>query len=83
MTRFLAPALLMLPLLGGAPTEAAPLSAQTEDRAIVKVAEWCGADSFRDEYGHCRHFYGAHEACPPDRHFEPWVYHQGGRCVLN
>jgi hypothetical protein len=91
MKRFLAPALVMFPLLGGVPTEAATaapnghalLINQTEGRAIVKVAEWCGAGNFRDGYGHCRPWYGAHEACPPDRHYEPWVHHTGGRCVVN
>ena len=78
MTKLLVPALVMFPLLAGAAAEATPLSHQTADRAILKVAEWCGADSFKDEYGQCRHWYGAHEACPPDRHFEPWVHHEGG-----
>ena len=104
MTRFLAPAFLMFALLSGVPAQAAtavmsdplrilendaPLINQTKDRAIVKVAEWCGTGSFRDEYGRCRYYgYGAplappHEACPPDRHFVPWVNHSGGRCVPN
>jgi hypothetical protein len=57
---------------------------QAENSAIVKVAEWCGNGSFKDEYGRCRPWYGSdHEGCPPDRHFEPWVYHTGGRCVPN
>jgi hypothetical protein len=98
--RYLAPALAMFPLLGAVPTEAATAAmigyalptSQTEDSAIVKVGEWCGADAFKDEYGHCRHYafsaYGAlpaaaHEECPPDRHFVPWVKHSGGRCVPN
>ena len=61
----------MFGLLGGVPAEAAtavmsdplrtlenhaPLINQTEDRAIVKVAEWCGTGSFRDEYGRCRYY---------------------------
>jgi hypothetical protein len=96
---------LVFPLLGGVPTEAATAAAtigplgipedhappinQKEDRAIVKVAEWCGADSFKDEYGKCRPYgYDApppnpHDACPPNRHFVHWVYHTGGRCVPN
>jgi len=50
MMRYLAPALVMLPLLGGVPTEAAtaamvgyalPIN-QSEGGAIVKVAEDCG-----------------------------------------
>ena len=84
MTKFLAPALLMFGLLGGVPAEAAtavmsdplrtlenhaPLINQTEDRAIVKVAEWCGTGSFRDEYGRCRIWRS--------------VNHSGGRCVPN
>jgi hypothetical protein len=87
----------MFPLLGGVPTVAATaamnghalLINQTENSAIVKVAEWCGNGSFKDEYGHCR-YWGyestsgpAHEGCPPNRHYEPWVYHSGGRCVPN
>ena len=95
MIRFLAPALVMFPLLGGVPMEAAsaatighaPLINQTEDRAIVKVAEMCGPGYFRDQYGHCR-YYGyeftmapAHEGCPAYWHFVPWVNHSGGRCV--
>ena len=92
MKRFLAPALVMFPLLGGVPTVAATaamnghalLFDQTENSAIVKIAEWCGNGNFRDEYGRCRPWYGSdHETCPPGRHFEPWVYHTGGRCVPN
>lgn len=76
MMRYLAPALMMFPLLGGVPTEAAtaamigyaPPINQTEESAIVKVSEWCGNDGFRDEYGHCRHYsfssYGALPAAP-------------------
>ncbi len=97
MMRYLAPALVMLPLLGGVPTEAAtaamvgyalPIN-QSEGGAIVKVAEDCGIGNFRDEYGHCRHYgFGAPpappgEACPPDRHFLHWENHSGGRCVPN
>ena len=91
--KFVGPALVVLPLLGMAATAAtigkAPLITQTEDRAIVKVAEGCGTGYFRDEYGHCRYYgYGAppappDEACPPDRHFVSWVNHSGGRCVPN
>ena len=92
MRRFLAPALVMFPLLGGVPTVAATaatnghallINHQTETGAIVKVAEWCGNGNFRDEYGHCRPWYGDHQTCPPRRHFEPYVYHTGGRCVPN
>jgi hypothetical protein len=97
MKRFLAPALVMFPLLGGVPTVAATaamnghalLINQTENSAIVKVSEWCGAGYFRDEYGRCRYFgyessaAPAHEGCPPGRHYEPYIYHSGGRCVPN
>jgi hypothetical protein len=91
MKRFLAPALVMLPLLGGVPMVAATaamnghalLINQTENSAIVKVAEWCGNGYFRNEYGQCRPWYGDHQTCPPSRHFEPWVHHTGGRCVPN
>ena len=97
MKRFLAPALAMFPLLGGAPAVAATaamngqalLIDQTENNAIVKVSEWCGSGYFRDEYGRCRYFgyesssAPAHESCPPGRHYEPYIYHSGGRCVPN
>jgi hypothetical protein len=75
MIKALAFGLTVFPLLGAAPTYAAPLMAQTEDRAIVKVEEACGNGSFRDEFGNCRQWYGgepahrAREGCPPDRHF--------------
>jgi hypothetical protein len=78
--RFLAPALVMLPLLGGVPAEAAtaatndplgileshaPLINQTEAGAIVKVAEDCGIGYFRDGNGHCLYYgYGAPLAPP-------------------
>jgi hypothetical protein len=95
--RFLAPTLLMFPLLSGIPTNAATAATnepfgilqshglnQTENGAIVKVAEWCGNGYFKDEYGQCRPWYGnPHDDCPPGRHFVPWVYHRGGRCVPN
>jgi hypothetical protein len=95
VVRFLTPALFMLPLLSGIPTQAAmavtnghaPLINQTQDGAIVKVAEGCGTGYFRDEFGHCHYYgYGApaappHEACPPHWHFVPWINHTGGRCV--
>ena len=97
MKRFLAPALVMFPLLGGVPTVAATaamnghalLINQTENSAIVNVAEGCGVGHFRDGNGRCLYYgYGApsapaHEACPPDRHFERWSNHSGGRCLLN
>ena len=92
MKTFLAPALVMFPLLGGVPMVAATVAMnghallidQTENGAIVKVAEWCGgAGYFRDEYGHCRPWYGDHQTCPPGRHYEPYIYHRGGRCVPN
>jgi len=92
MKKFLARALVMFPLLGGGvPMVAATVAMnghalllnQTENSAIVKVAEWCGNGNFRDQYGHCRPWYGGHETCPPGMHFEHWVYHTGGRCVPN
>ena len=98
MIKFLVPALLMFPVLGGVPTEAttaAPLGSdaslidQTENRAIVNVAEACGIGYFRDGNGRCLYYgYGApaappHEACPPDRHFVHWANHRGGFCKLN
>jgi hypothetical protein len=100
----LTPVLVMFPLLGVVGTDAAiavtnnplgilkspaPMIDQTEDGAVVKVAEGCGIGYFRDGAGRCRYYgYGAPaappgEACPPDRHFVPWVNHEGGRCVLN
>jgi hypothetical protein len=55
--RFVGPALVIFPLLGGAAIAAtvgkAPLFNQTEDHAIVKVEEACGNGYFRDEYGNC------------------------------
>jgi hypothetical protein len=52
--------------------------------AIVKVAEDCGNDRWRDEYGHCHWFHnqygtmrGTHEACPT------WAHWFAGRCVPN
>ena len=98
MIRFLTPALVMVPLLNGLPAEAAPagnlathapLINQTEDHAIVKIAEACGTGYFRDGYGQCHYYgYGAppappDEACPPDRHFEHWANHRGGYCAVN
>jgi hypothetical protein len=96
MMRFLAPALVMFPLLGGLSTEAAtaatsrgPLINQTQDHAIVNVAENCGNGYFRDGNGHCRYLgYEStsappHEGCPPDRHFVHWANHRGGFCKLN
>jgi hypothetical protein len=93
VTRFVGPALVIFPLLGGAAIAAtigkAPLMNQTEDQAIVKVEEGCGNGYFRDEYSNCRVWYGGepahrpHEGCPPDRHFVPWLKHEGGFCQLN
>ena len=104
MIKLLVPMLVTFPLLSAVGTEAAIaatndplgilgsqalLTNQTEDGAIVKIAEGCGIGSFRDGNGHCRYYgYGAppappHEACPPDRIFVPWTYHSGGRCLLN
>jgi hypothetical protein len=98
MIGFLTRALVTFPLLSGVPAEAAPLGIlkshaplinQTEDHAIVKVAEGCGIGYFRDGSGQCRYYgYGAppappDEACPPDRHFVHWANHRGGFCKLN
>jgi hypothetical protein len=93
--KLLAPALVMLPLLGGVPTEAvlaAPnyaLGIREGDAPIVKVEERCGNGFFLDEYGRCLRWYGGepahnpHEGCPPDRHFVRWINHQGGFCQRN
>ena len=95
MTRFLASALLMFPLLGGVPTKAATVAMNDapgirESQApIVKVEEGCGNGYFRDEYANCRAWYGfepahrPHQGCPPDRHFVHWMNHEGGFCQLN
>jgi hypothetical protein len=93
MTKSMATALVMLPLLGGGvPTKAAtiaPLINQAQNGAIVKVSENCGNGYFRDQYGHCRYigyespWAPAHEGCPPYWHYAPWVNHSGGRCVPN
>ena len=92
MFRFLAPALVMVPLLNGVPTQAAtiamndPLGILKSHAPIVKVEERCGNGYFRDGYGHCRYWYGGelahrpHEGCPPDRHFVHWINHEGGFC---
>jgi hypothetical protein len=93
MMRFLAPVLVMFPLLGGFPmvaataaTSRAPLINPAENRAIVKVAENCGNGYFRDGSGHCQYFgyestsAPAHEGCPPGRHFVHWANHRGGFC---
>jgi len=56
------------------------------DPAIVKVAEGCGADRWRDPSGHCHWFHtggaslrGTHFACPPGMHVGP----EGHRCWPN
>jgi hypothetical protein len=96
MRKFLASMSVAFPLLSAVGTQTA--IAATDDPhgffeshtpAIVNVAEECGIGYFRDGNGHCRYYgYGApsapaHEACPPDRHFERWSNHPGGRCLLN
>ena len=95
MLRFLAPVLVMLPLLNGVPTEAATVPANDllgtleSHRPIVKVEEGCGDGYFRDGHGRCLAWYGdgrparPHEACPPYRHFVRWANHPGGFCKLN
>ena len=95
MTKFLAPVLVALPLLGAVGTEAA-IAAPNNPRGIleghtpiVKVEEGCGNGYFRNEYGNCQYWYGGepahppHEGCPPDRHFVHWLNHEGGFCQLN
>ena len=95
MQKFLASVFVVLPLLGGVPTDAA--TAATHDALgigeshapIVQVEEACGNGYFRDEYGACRYWYGGepahrpHEGCPPDRHFVHWANHEGGFCQSN
>ena len=95
MQRFIAPALVMFPLLGGVGTKAAiaatnhPLGIHESHAPIVEVEEGCGNGYFRDGYGHCRLWYGGdpahnpHEGCPPDRHFVRWANHEGGFCQSN
>jgi len=95
MMRFLAPALVMVPLLGGGLSTEAAVAATNDalgiySRApIVKVEEACGNGYFRDGYGHCQYWYGGepahrpHEGCPPDRHFVHWANHEGGFCQSN
>jgi hypothetical protein len=93
--RILVPAMVMFPLLGGVPTNAATaatndaLGIRESQAPIVKVEEACGNGYFRDGYGNCRVWYGGepehapHEGCPPDRHFVHWANHRGGFCQLN
>jgi hypothetical protein len=82
MIRFLAPALVMLPL-----QTTGPLGILDSHAPIVKVEEGCGNGYFRDGYGNCRFWYGGepahspHEGCPPDRHFVHWANHEGGFCA--
>ena len=71
MFRFLAPALMMFPLLNGLPTEAATVA--INDRLgileshspIVKVEEACGNGYFRDGHGNCRLVWRRAGASPP------------------
>jgi len=68
MTKFLAPVLVAFPLLGAVGTQAAIAASnnaravfespshQTEDSAIVKVAEGCATGYFRDGNGDCRYY---------------------------
>lgn len=51
---------------------------------IIKVAEDCGDNRWRDEYGHCHWFNnrygndrGTHHACPT------WAHWDDGRCLPN
>jgi hypothetical protein len=65
MRRFVAPALVMLPLLAGVPTEvatAAPLNAAPfgsllgGPAGVTLVAYGCGAGWTRGPYGHCHSY---------------------------
>jgi len=92
MIKFLAPTLVMFPLLSaGIPMEAATAATNNalgnpgSQAPIVMVEEGCGNGYFGDRHG-CRPWYGPptggapHEACPWGRHFEHWVNHRGGFC---
>ena len=92
MIKFLAPTLVMFPLLsGGIPMEAATAATNNalgnpgSQAPIVMVEEACGNGYFRDGNG-CRPWYGPataaapHEACPWGRHFVHWANHRGGFC---
>ena len=61
-----------------------PAPVVSGDAGIVKVAEACGANRWRDAYGHCHWFHnqygtmrGTHEACPT------WAHWYAGRCIHN
>ena len=61
-----------------------PAPIETGVVGIVKVAEDCGENRWRDEYGHCHWFKnrfgtdrGTRHACPT------WAHDQDGRCVHN
>ena len=61
-----------------------PASVDSGASAIVRVAEGCGNDRWRDVYGHCHWFHnpygtmrGTHEACPT------WAHWSNGVCVHN
>ena len=86
----LTPLFVMFALLGG--ISAAIAGILEFAPPAVKVAESCGTNAFRDEYGHCRHYVfnisGAvhaaeHASCPPDRHLVHLVSQTGGGCVPN
>jgi hypothetical protein len=70
MTKFLAPVLVALPLLG---------------TQVAIASEGCGFGYFRDGNGNCL-YYGnldGREACPPGRHFQQSSNYPQGRCLLN
>jgi hypothetical protein len=63
-----------------------PAPAASGEAAIVKVAEGCGADRWRDPSGHCHWFHtgggslrGTVFACPPGWHVGP----EGHKCWPN
>jgi hypothetical protein len=91
MTRFLAPVLVALPLLGAVGTQAAiaatndPLGFFESQAHVVNIAEGCGFGYYRDGNGNC--FYNGNsdgrESCPSGRHFERSSNYPQGRCLLN
>jgi hypothetical protein len=92
MTKFLAPMLVALPLLGAVGTQAAiaatndPLGFFESQAHVVNIAEGCGFGYYRNGNGDCR-YYGprddGREACPPNTHFQQSSNYPQGRCLLN
>ena len=63
-----------------------PFGVDAGSRAVERVAEGCGAGSWRDQWGHCHHFdtsrgslRGTHFACPPGTH----IGRYGHKCWNN